>query len=134
MDVGAPSNFARMLAIFGGRWEAMRKKISGFACDDAQTRTAIREVRATTGYVIDPHGAVGWLAARTWREAHPGDATIVLETAHPAKFSDVIAQELGADAVTVPERLACLATREKVAVPMTADEERFREWLLTADF
>lgn len=130
MDVGAPSNFVRMQAVFGGSWEAMRGRISGFACDDLQTRVAIRELHRLHGYAIDPHGAIGWLAARAWREAHPGSETITLETAHPAKFPDVMDAELGAGVVEVPERLAVLASRPKVAVPMANDAATFRRWLV----
>ncbi len=129
MDVGAPSNFARMRALFGHSWEAMRGMIEGMSFTDEQTRAALREVKSTYGYPIDPHGAVGWLAARAWRAAHPGDETITLETAHPAKFLDVMEREIGKGAVEVPERLAILADREKVAIPLPADEAAFKAWL-----
>ena len=129
MDVGAPSNFPRMEALCGGSWEVMRGRISGAAYDDRATRAAIREVKVRTGYVLDPHGAVGWLAAKDWRDGHAADHTVVLETAHPAKFLDVIEEELGAGAVEVPERLACLAGLAKVALPMPADEAAFKAWL-----
>lgn len=129
MDVGAPSNFARMLEIHGEDWSRMKERITGFRFDDEQTRAAIREVKATTGYIIEPHGAVGYLAAEEWRVTHPDDTLVVLETAHPAKFLDVMEEELGAGAVEIPARLACLAEREKVAVPMTAREEDFLNWL-----
>ena len=100
-----------------------------YAFDDDQTRTAIREVKATTGYVIEPHGAVGYLAAEEWRVANPDDTVIILETAHPAKFLDVMEEELGEGAVEIPERLACLAERMKVAIAMEPDEGAFLEWL-----
>ena len=129
MDVGAPSNFARMLEIFGGEWEPMAKRIAGFSFDDEQTRTAIRELKASTGYVMDPHGAVGYLAAEEWRVCHPGDATVVVGTAHPAKFPEVMEEELGKGAVEIPERLACLAEREKVALPMGIEVDAFLAWL-----
>lgn len=129
MDVGAPSNFARMQALFGSSWEAMRSQIDGLSFTDDQTRAAVREVHSLYQYEIDPHGAVGWLAARKWRAAHPGNATITLETAHPAKFLDVMERELGAGAVEVPERLAILADRQKVAIPLAADEAVFKAWL-----
>lgn len=127
MDVGAPSNFARMSALFGGSWEEMRQRISGTSFSDEQTRAAIREVKSVYGYEIDPHGAVGWLAARQWRAAHPGSATIVLETAHPAKFPEVMHEEIGE--VEIPERLAVLAVKEKHAIALPADEAKFKEWL-----
>ena len=129
MDVGAPSNFARMQALFGNSWEEMRGKIEGMAFTDDQTRAAIREVKSLYDYEIDPHGAVGWLAARKWRAANPGNATITLETAHPSKFLDVMEQEIGTEAVEVPERLAILANREKMAARLPADEAAFKEWL-----
>jgi len=129
MDVGAPSNFVRLQEIFGGSWEAIRSRISGFAFSDEQTRTAIREVQSIYNYPIDPHGAVGWLAAKAWRESHPHSTTISLETAHPAKFSDVMDQELGPDAVTIPDRLAILANQAKVATPMSSNPADFLAWL-----
>ena len=71
----------------------------------------------------------GWLAARKYREANPGAETITLETAHPAKFPDVMDAELGEGVVDVPERLAVLADQEKVATQLTKEWEPFREWL-----
>lgn len=120
MDVGAPSNFVRMTNLFANSWDAMKSLVHGASFNDDQTRAAIREVNALYDYPIDPHGAVGWLAARDWRAQHPGSATITLETAHPAKFPDVMIAELGPDAVNVPERLAILAHQPKVATPLTA--------------
>ena len=130
MDVGAPSNFVRMQALFGGSWDAMKSKISGVWFDDDQTRAAIREVKSIYDYEIDPHGAVGWLAARNWRSQHPCTSTVTLETAHPAKFPDVMEAELGQGSVEIPERLAILADREKVAIQMGTDKAMFRDWLL----
>ncbi len=121
MDVGAPSNFARMADLFGNSWEAMKQEIAGATYSDDQTRAAIREVQSLYGYRIDPHGAVGWLAARDWRAKHPCAATITLETAHPSKFLDVMNAELGSDVVEIPARLAELADRPKSAIRMTAD-------------
>ena len=110
----------------------MRSKISGMSFTDAQTRAAIREVKSRFNYEIDPHGAVGWLAARDWRSTHPCCATVTLETAHPAKFADVMEAELGHGVVEIPERLAVLAEREKVATPLPSDPSVFRDWLLAS--
>ncbi|MDE0827126.1 MAG: threonine synthase [Akkermansiaceae bacterium] len=129
MDVGAPSNFARMQEIFGKMWEPMCRRIAGYAFDDDQTRTGIREVKATSGYAIDPHGSVAYLAAEEWLVANPGDTTVILETAHPSKFLDVMEEELGEGAVEIPDRLACLAGREKVAIEMGGGEGEFLGWL-----
>lgn len=133
MDVGAPSNFARMENLFGSEWEAMKNRVAGFAYDDEVTRETIRRIKLETGYTLEPHGAVGWLAAEAWRKEHPEADTIVLETAHPAKFLDVMEEELGAGSVAIPERLGCLAKLEKVAIEMSPDEEEFAEWLRAFD-
>lgn len=97
MDVGDPSNFARLSAVYEGRAEAMRGAISGLAVSDADTRAEIRETYAACGYVLDPHGAVAVRAARRWRASHPDDGArlVALGTAHPAKFADTITAELG---------------------------------------
>lgn len=131
MDVGAPSNFVRMQALFGGSWESMKTRVSGMTFSDDQTRAAIRTVKSLHDYEIDPHGAVGWLAAQKWRSAHPGSATITLETAHPAKFLDVMEAELGPACLEIPARLAILADREKVAISLPADPVVFHDWLRT---
>jgi threonine synthase len=130
MDVGAPSNFVRMQALFGGSWEEMKSRITGMSFSDDQTRATIRTVKALHDYEIDPHGAVGWLAAQKWRASHPTSATITLETAHPAKFLDVMEAELGVNCVEIPKRLAILANREKIATLLPADPAVFRDWLL----
>lgn len=130
MDVGAPSNFARMLALFDNDWKSMAAQIDGAAFDDDQTRAAIREVYSLHHqYPIDPHAAVGWLAARQWRSRHPGQPTIVLGTAHPAKFLEVMEAELGQGAIEIPERLACLADRPAISIPMSTNAEDFLKWL-----
>ena len=129
MDVGAPSNFVRMTALFGNSWQDIKSCMSGMSFSDDETRSAIREVKSLFGYNIDPHGAIGWLAARKYREANPGSETITLETAHPAKFPDVMDAELGAGTVEVPERLAILANEPKVATALSKDWDGFRAWL-----
>lgn len=129
MDVGAPSNFARMSALFGGSWQEMRARIHGASSTDEQTRVAIRDVYDATGEILCPHTAVGWLAAREHRAAHPQATTVTLATAHPAKFVDTLDAVLGRGKVDIPERLACLADREKQAIPMAADWPGFHAWL-----
>lgn len=129
MDVGAPSNFVRMQYLFGDDWQRMAAQIEGFSFDDEQTRAAIREVKSLYQYEIDPHGAVGWLAAKKWRANNPGHPTIVLETAHPAKFLEVMEAELGQGSIEIPERLACLADRPSQAHALGIDEASFHAWL-----
>lgn len=129
MDVGAPSNFVRMLELFGSDWKEMSTDISGYAYDDDLTRKAIREVHEKFGYVIDPHGAVGYLASEAWLDEHPNDTVVILETAHPAKFPETISEELGSEVLEIPQRLACLADEPKVSIPMAASPEALIAWL-----
>lgn len=134
MDVGNPSNFARMLDLYEGKkegstWNNMRQSISGYAFDDAQTREAVAEVYRKYNYVIDPHGAVGYLALREYQQSYPDTKGVVLETAHPAKFLGEVENILG-EKVEVPQRLAILAEREKDAVWMPAEFTGFKKWLL----
>ncbi|MEI6654559.1 MAG: threonine synthase [Verrucomicrobiota bacterium] len=129
MDVGAPSNFARMLALFDGDQDAMRRRVSGCTVSDEETRAAILEVAKNHHYILDPHGAVGWCAAKQWQRNHPEALTVILETAHPAKFPEVLDSLLGPGRVVIPERLACLATKEKRALSMPADASAFVAWL-----
>ena len=96
MDVGDPSNFARLWALHDGQWATMRTHIEGQVVTETDTRAEIRQTYADAGYVLDPHGAVACRAARRWQGAHGADSPVVaLATAHPAKFADTIAEELG---------------------------------------
>ncbi|MBC6995833.1 threonine synthase [Neolewinella lacunae] len=138
MDVGAPSNFARMLNLYGhlngkdphapATHAAMQSLITGYAYDDAATEAAGREVEERFGYVIDPHGAVGYLALTEWQKEHPATRGVILETAHPSKFKPDVERILG-HSIEVPERLAELEHREKVAIPLGTDYEPVRDWL-----
>jgi threonine synthase len=132
MDVGAPSNFSRMLDLFTSEecstWNNMTASISGFAFNDEQTKQAVREVYDRYGYVIDPHGAVGYLALKQYQEEHPDTIGVVLETAHPAKFLDDMEAILERP-IEVPERLAEQAHKEKTAVSMPITFPAFKSWL-----
>ena len=129
MDVGAPSNFARMQDFFGNSWETMREHISGLAFDDEETRTAINTVKDTLDYTIDPHGAVAWLASQVWQEASPDSHTIILETAHPSKFIDTMEAQLGKGNIHIPERLACLSDLPKVAKQVKPNPQEVIDFL-----
>ena len=128
MDVGDPSNFRRMENLFGGSWNQMKEDIVGYSFTDQETRAAITEVFEKFNYVIDPHGAVAYLAAKQYLNVHPGDRIIVHETAHPSKFLPVMQPLLGE--IDVPGRLAELKDREKRAIAMSTDFGQFKEWML----
>lgn len=88
MDVGAPSNFERILHLYNHNIEALKKDICGFTCNDPMTLSKIKSCYKTTGYLPDPHGAVGLLALE--KKLKPNEIGVFLETAHPQKFSSVI--------------------------------------------
>ena len=134
MDVGNPSNFARMLDLCEGKeegstWNNMRKSITGYAFNDEQTRQAVAEVYRKFGYIIDPHGAVGYLALRRFQQQYSNTKGVILETAHPAKFLDEVESILN-EKIEVPERLAILAEREKRAIHLSNDFNGFKKWLM----
>ncbi|MDH3455227.1 MAG: threonine synthase [Gemmatimonadota bacterium] len=95
MDVGNPSNFPRMLALYGGDWGAMRRDVIGHTSDDAETRACIARVHDRFGYVVDPHSAVGLLGLETAVGEHAAAAGIVVATAHPCKFAEVVEPVIG---------------------------------------
>ncbi|CAH1000998.1 Threonine synthase [Neolewinella maritima] len=139
MDVGAPSNFARMVNLFGhldgkqtiaaNTHTDLQDILSGYSFDDQTTESAVREVEQQYGYTIDPHGAVGYLALDAWQNTHPATRGVILETAHPSKFKPDVERILG-HPIHVPQRLAELADKEKVAHPFAASYLPIKEWLL----
>ena len=129
MDVGDPSNFARIWDLYGHSPEAIRADISGATYSDAQIEGTIRGCFARTGYLLDPHGACGYRALKEGLQ--PGESGFFCETAHPAKFKDTVERIIGAP-VAVPERLAAFMKGEKKSVALPADFAAFREFLLTA--
>ncbi len=125
MDVGAPSNLARILALFDGDLARLRGCLSGSAWSDADTRGAMRRAFEEHGYIMDPHTAVGWLALERALAKDPDARGVVLATAHPAKFGDVVEEAIGGP-VPVPVRLAAGATRSSrvTRIPPTLGELR----------
>lgn len=128
MDVGNPSNFQRMLALHGSTWNNLRRAVSGFAFTDEQTRQAIQSIHKKYGYLMDPHGAVGFLAWEAFRKAHPETQGVILETAHPAKFLETM-QHVLEHPIDIPERLRALAQREKKSTLLPPEYKLFRFWL-----
>ena len=115
MDVGAPSNFERMLWLCGGDPERLRSELEGFRCDNAGIRRTIDELYERYGYFSDPHSAVGYAASMA-----VGKPGFYLSTAHPAKFGEVIASVTGSR-VPLPERLSVLTQRPQHSDPLAVD-------------
>ncbi len=128
MDVGDPSNFARVLDLYGGDWQAICSEISGFRYDDDQIRDGITRVYKDYGYVLDPHGACGYLALE--EGLLPGETGLFLETAHPAKFRDTVEAAIGRS-VEIPEQLRRFMDGKKLSLGMTSRFEDFKAYLLS---
>lgn len=127
MDVGDPSNFARVYDLYGKSHEAICADISGATYTNEQIAETIKEVKAETGYVCDPHGACGYRALKEGLKA--GEVGVFLETAHPAKFKDTVDRILGAD-IEIPAKLQAFMKGTKQSVPMTKDFVDFKQFLL----
>ena len=127
MDVGDPSNFARVYDLYKGSWEAIKEDISGATYTDDMISETMRECYQRTGYVLDPHGACGYRALR--EQLKPGEVGVFCETAHPAKFKEKVDSIIGAD-IAIPERLAAFMKGKKQSIPMSKDFKDFKNLLM----
>ncbi len=129
MDVSRPSNWERIVDLYGGDREAIRKDVQGHAFDDDHTRAAIRELNRRFRYIADPHGAVGWLGLEKHRQVLQDFAGIFLETAHPAKFPDVVSSETGTH-LDLPARLSEILSGPRRFIAIGARYPVFKEYLM----
>ena len=127
MDVGDPSNFARILDLYAHSHEAISNLISGATYTDGQIADTVATTYSRTGYLLDPHGACGYRALAEMLQ--PGEQGIFLETAHPAKFRDTVEAIIKAE-VAIPEKLQAFMRGTKQSVPMTADFADFKAYLM----
>ena len=132
MDVGSPSNFARMEVLYKGDLAQFRRHITGYTFTDEETRKAIRQVYQQHGYLLDPHGAVAYSGARQFlSECHEQAIAVFLETAHPAKFKEVMEDTLGEE-IAIPARLQEFAEKEEHIVQMQNSFEELKAILSEA--
>ena len=131
MDVGNPSNIVRIQDLYGYAVPFMKQDLHSWSFFDEDTRDMIKRTYDTYGYILDPHGAVGMCGSETYhRRINGNDICITVETAHPAKFGDIVEPVLGV-APEMPERLEKVQHLEKKAIKMAADFEAFKEYLLS---
>jgi len=117
MDVGNPSNFSRILDLYSSTWNNIRKDIVGYSFNDSETRNCIESVFNKYQYILDPHCAVGFLAFDEFSKTNNVNG-IILETAHPSKFIDVVEPLIGSN-ISIPERLSSLANKKKISVKLS---------------
>ena len=128
MDVGDPSNFARILDLYNHDVDAIRADISGTRYTDEEIRKTLGRIYQETGYLLDPHGTTGYQALED--NLQPDEAGIFLETAHPAKFTETVEGVIGQGNVPMPERLENFLRNERVIDSLGASFETFKAYLL----
>jgi threonine synthase len=130
MDVGNPNNFPRLLDLCRNRLEYVQKEIWGHRATDIETLREMKAIHDRFGYIADPHTAVGILGWEAYKLEHPEPAQgLVLATAHPAKFADVVMKAIGI-APPLPDRLAGYLKRDKLSLPMSSAYDDFRQFLV----
>ena len=127
MDVGNPSNFARIYDLYGGNHHTISQLIAGFRFNDDEIRATIRDCFQQTGYVLDPHGACGYKALQL--SLSKNEHGVFCETAHPAKFKETVDAVLPTP-INVPERLARFMQGRKQTHPMNNSFDKFKAFLL----
>jgi threonine synthase len=128
MDVGDPSNFARVLDLYGASHAAISAEISGVSYNDEQIAETLKDCKQETSYLLDPHGAVGYRALQEGLQAN--ETGVFLETAHPAKFLETV-EKIIAEKVEIPQKLQEFMKGEKKSLQMTKDFESFKSYLMT---
>ena len=128
MDVGDPSNFARIYDLYGKSHERISSLISGATYSDAQIEETMRQCYQETGYTLDPHGACGYRALQEGLKE--GEVGVFCETAHPAKFKETVDRIIGGD-VEIPERLAAFMRGQKQSVELSKDFKEFKAFLMS---
>ena len=128
MDVGDPSNFARILDLYGNSYEAIKAEIKGFRYSDEEIREVIKTVYDDSGYLLDPHGATGYKALE--EDLKAGEVGVFLETAHPAKFTGTVEKIIGTGNVPMPDKLAEFMKGEKSSIQLSKNFDDFKDFLL----
>ncbi|MES2849096.1 MAG: threonine synthase [Bacteroidota bacterium] len=128
MDVGNPSNFVRILEIFNNEFVNLEKVLSSVSITDEETRATLKAVYQNKKYLLDPHGAVGYLALERYLQNNPSQKGIVLETAHPVKFYDVVEPVIG-ETIPLPPAVAAQINAEKKSTKINADAALLKDFL-----
>jgi threonine synthase len=130
MDVGDPSNFIRILEIFNHDFDALATCFSSVSISDEETQKAIYETEKNTGYLLDPHGAVGYLALKNYLQNHVNEKGFFAETAHPVKFYDVVEPVINKK-ILLPDAVSKIIEKEKIAVSIDADFKQLKSFLMS---
>jgi threonine synthase len=131
MDVGDPSNWVRIMDLFGGDRSLVKKWVSAYSFNDEETLEAIELVYKKYGYIMCPHTAIAWLALHSWMNNHQSDqiAGVFLATAHPCKFPDIFPADI-ASKIDIPEQVKELEGKERVSASLGNDFKGFKAYVL----
>jgi threonine synthase len=129
MDVGDPSNFIRIREIFHQQIDGLKKTLNGYTISDDETKATLISVFKEHNYLLDPHGAVAYNALQQYQTQYPNTKGVILETAHPVKFYDII-EPLINQTVPVPETVAEQVKKVKVSTKISANTNELKEFLL----
>jgi threonine synthase len=130
LDVGNPSNFIRILELFKHEYPEVKNVVSSFSITDEETRTTLKDVYNKYDYLLDPHGAVAFAGLAKYLEKHAHDKGMILETAHPVKFYDVV-EPITGQKVETPETIKGILNKKKESVKLTPDYNSFKQFLLS---
>ena len=129
MDVGNPSNFVRIMEMFGQEINNLKNMFSSVSVSDDITKATIKEVHGKHHYTLDPHGAVGYYALHEYLKSHLKQHGIFLETAHPVKFPSTV-EEATQNKIDFPESVQYLLNKQKKSIMMPAVFNDMKEWLM----
>lgn len=128
MDVGAPSNFARILELYNHSLQSISMDMVGYRYSDEEIRETMKQVFVEDNYMLDPHGAVGYRALKA--DLKEGEVGVFFETAHPAKFTETVESVIGKGTVKLPEKLAEFMKGEKLSIELSTNYNDFKQFLL----
>ena len=141
MDVGNPSNFVRIMEILENNFPSLTNALTSYSIDDTATKATIARVYKTNNYTLDPHGAVAFAAAEIYLANLEKNNTssnaenntnsrnaIILETAHPVKFPDVVEEAIG-QTIAIPDSVKFLLDKKKISIPLAANYTAFKNWM-----
>jgi threonine synthase len=129
MDVGNPSNFIRILELFHHQYKDLKHVMSSYSITDADTKEAIQQTYQNHQYLLDPHGAVGLLALEKYKKEHSNTKGIILETAHPIKFYDVVEPIIN-EVVPMPDNILSIMNKANLNITIENSYDDLKELLM----
>ncbi len=128
MDVGNPSNFIRIQKVYNNDFNKLKKNISGYSFNDRETKNCIKNIYQNSNYIMDPHGAIGYMGLKKYYLKHSNEIGVFMETAHPVKFSNIV-EKIVKEKIKIPKRLSQTIKNKKKSLKISEYLE-FKDFLL----